>query len=206
MLWGQAPRGPGPVRQLYRAGRGRARGTRRAPVAPQDPSASGRVEASCQVTSGLTALARQGRCLVWGPSLQTHSPGLGGGFHTHGTKIPHAVPGASIQHMLIGQLCGPGPGGQRGQGWTPSGPPSCEAHPLGLAERSWAVVSEHGLRTTPRYPALAAGRGGGTLPRGLATLAPKKLQQCSFSKAFPGGGRRGRGGVLTGGPRIIQSP
>lgn len=37
-------------------------------------------------------------------------------------KIQYAVPGAFVQHMLTGQLRGPGQGRQRGQGWTPPGP------------------------------------------------------------------------------------
>lgn len=123
-----APRGSRTVQD----GAGRARGAHRAPRASSGPL--GEWEGGSHLSGDLrTHSAGTSRApLVWDPSLQTHSPGLGGGFHTHRMKVQYAVPGASVQHMLIGQLCGPGPGRQRGQGWTPPGP-----RPVRLVRLGW---------------------------------------------------------------------
>lgn len=162
---GAGPTRPWPHKAavLCRTGQAEPGAAAEPPVLPQDPSGSGRVGATCQVISELTALAHQGRRLVWDPSRQTHSPGLRGGFHTQNEDTICRSWGFRSTHAYWAAAWAR-PRKTAGAGVDPTWAPSCEAHPLGLAERSWAVVPERGLRATPGYPALAAGRGGGTLP------------------------------------------
>lgn len=59
-----------------------------------------------------------------------------------------------------------------------------------------------------QVPSPATGRSEDILPRVLATLALKRLQQCNFITEFPGGSRQAHVGeeIPAGGPRIITSP